>query len=214
MECVGEGVVGVCVIDEDIKIVRIGRNGVKAPGNRRAVFDGGNERWDIVTKRVDGGDGGGHVGGVVTTGDRHVGGDSTPGALELALGVPSGGLEDACVDVRSGCVGRVVQREAEGGCACVADHARRGGVERVDDGGCGGRKVGEEDGFCVGVLGHGFVVVEVVACEIGEDGNVELFGLNAVLVEGVGGGFEDAGLAIVLDHACEDGGKLQGAWGG
>ena len=95
----------------------------------------------------------------------------------------------------------------------ASEEAAAVGVVGVDDG--GGFGVFEEEAGFGGEVGlHGFVVVEVVLGEVGEDGEGETAGADAGLVDGVAGDFDDGGAAAGGNHLSEGGLEGVGVGGG
>lgn len=96
----------------------------------------------------------------------------------------------------------------------VTGHTGPVGVVSVEDGVVIGAEAFEESCFSGGVGGHVAVIVEVILSEVGEDGDVWVEVVGALLVEGVRGGFVDAGFAGGVADAGEEAREVDGAGGG
>lgn len=126
--------------------------------------------------------------------------EGTPGSGECGLGLGNGSVVDGGTggggDGKAVVVGlgRTEGGKMEMGWA-VTGHTGPVGVVSVEDGVVIGAEAFEESCFSGGVGGHVAVVVEVILSEVGEDGDARVEVIGALLVEGVGGGFVDAGFA-------------------
>ena len=186
---IAQGVVGVRVVDDDGERLA-GIDGLEAAGNGPEHGNGGDEMRKRDAARVRGGEGREQIE------DVHFAGETRADAGRSGRSFELDGGAGRCEPVARGApiaLADAVSANFRAGFARGCGKLFRVRIVRVEDGDAR-RRIDcavEEQALGGEVVLHGLVVVEVVAREVGEDGDVEGDADHAALIERVAGNLGD-----------------------